>query len=153
MEPQRTSKMKKSQKNSSWSSLWTPLWKGRRKRTHFRVPGTWKTWIPLQRGCNFTLFSRSHFLMLLGFVLDPPGSLEGCLFRQMHAKGPSKKTLKILMWKSTENAPKWYPKRDAKRRENVTWDAFEGPGAPKIAPGCLTTPIFDDLGCLNLQFS
>ena len=39
--------------------------------------------------------------------------------------------------------------KETQRRENVTWDAFEGPGAPKIAPGCLTTPIFDDLGCLK----
>ena len=31
----------------------------------------------------------------------------------------------------------------------MTWDAFEGPRAPKIAPGCLTTQIFDDLGCLK----
>ena len=44
---------------------------------------------------------------------------------------------------------KWYPKRDAKRRKNVTWDVFEGPRASKITPGCLTTPIFDDLGCLK----
>ena len=53
------------------------------------------------------------------------------------------------MWKSIENAPKWYLKSVAKTMKNVTWDAFEGPRAPKIAPGCLTTPIFDDLGCLK----
>ena len=53
------------------------------------------------------------------------------------------------MRKSTENTPKWYPKRDAKTKKNVTWDAFEGPRAVKIAPGCLTRPIFDDLGCLK----
>ena len=33
--------------------------------------------------------------------------------------------------------------------KNVTWAAFEGPRASKIAPGWLTTPIFDDLGCLK----
>ena len=92
--PRGPPKIKKSQKNNPRSPPWTSLSKGRRKRTDFRGP-----WIPpmSQNHRKSYICPWSPIWIQNDLQNGPSGVPGGYLFRQMHAKGPSKKTLKILM--------------------------------------------------------